>query len=86
MLTTEQWQRLYRQIDSVDLRSMLEVRVKGDPDGIAFVYGVGDDRTEKSCSQFLGDVLALAFRRGDRLVELGRAAVDAHLADIEMLV
>ena len=66
MLTTEQWQRLYRQIDSVDLRSMLEVRVKGDPDGIAFVYGVGDDRTEKSCSQFLGDVLALASHLHDR--------------------
>ena len=34
----------------------------------------------------VGDVLALDFRRGDRLVQLGRAAVDERFADIRKIL
>ena len=37
-------------------------------------------------SPAVGDVLALDFRRGDRLVELGRAAVDERFADIRKIL
>lgn len=66
MLKTEVLQRCYRQIDSVDLRSILEVRVANDPEGIAYVYGDGEARTEKSCKRFYDEVLALASHLHDR--------------------
>ena len=66
MLTTEALQRCYRQIDTVDLRTILEVRVANDPEGIAFVYGDGEAETKKSCRQFYSEVLALASYLHDR--------------------
>ena len=60
MLKTEDLQRYYRQIGMVDLRSILEVRVAHDPDGIAYVYGEGETHTAKSCRQYYDEVMALA--------------------------
>ena len=66
MLKPEVLQRCYRQIGTVDLRSILEVRVANDSQGIAYVYGDGEGRTEKSCRQFYDEVLAFASYLHDR--------------------
>ena len=66
MLKTEALQRCYRQIGTVNLRTILEVRAANDPEGMAFVFSDGQTQTEKSCGQFYDEVLTLVSYLHDR--------------------